>query len=95
MARMDQRPDLGGRIERMADLELATRSASRVRELLVDRGLHEQPARRRAALAVQAVDHEHHGVERAIEIGIVEHDDRVLAAELEVHALQRRRALAP
>ena len=33
------------------------------------------------------------GIERAVEIRIVEHDDRVLAAELEMHALQRRRAL--
>ena len=34
-----------------------------------------------------------HGIERAVEVGIVEHDHRVLAAELEMHALQRRRAL--
>ena len=53
--------------------------------------LHEQPARRGAALAVEAVDHEDHGIERAVEIGVVEHDHRVLAAELEVHPLQRRR----
>ena len=34
-------------------------------------------------------------LERAIEIGVLEDDDRVLAAELEVHSLQASRRLAP
>ena len=72
----------------------STRSATRSDELVGDRFLHQQPARRRAALAVERVDHEHDGIERAVEVGIVEDDDRVLAAELEMHALQRGRALA-
>ena len=49
---------------------------------------------RGAALAIERVDHEHGRIERAFEIGIVEHDHGVLAAKLEMHALQARRALA-
>ncbi len=78
----------------MADLELADPSDEPFRELTLDRFLHEQPARRRAALAVQAVDHEDDRVERSLEIGVFEHHDGILAAELEVQALQRRRALS-
>ena len=50
-----------------------------------------EPARRGAALAIERVDHEHDGVERAVEIGVVEYDHRIFAAEFEMHALERRR----
>ena len=90
---MDQRTDLGRWIERVTDLAALHAFREPFDELVVDRSLDEQPARRRAPLAVEAVDHEHHGIEGAIEVGVVEHDDRVLAAELEVQALQRRRRL--
>jgi hypothetical protein len=43
--------------------------------------------------AVQRIDHEHRRVQGAILVGVGEDDDRVLAAEFEMHALQRRRAL--
>jgi hypothetical protein len=90
---MNQRPDLGGGIDRVADLDRAHARRKPLRELALDGFVHEQAARRRAALAVQAVDHEHDGVERPLQVRVVEHDDGVLAAELEVQALQRRRGL--
>ena len=73
---------------------LPTRSATRGENCSAMLVLHQQARGGRAALAVQRVDHEHHGIERAVEVGVVEHDDGVLAAELEVHALQGGRALA-
>ncbi len=93
MARMDQRADLGRGIERMADLDLLDALGGALGELVVDRGLDQRAARRGAALAVQRVDHEQAGIERAVDIGIGEHDHRIFAAEFEMHALQRRRAL--
>ena len=93
MAFVDQRADLGRRIERVADLDLLHALGDPRGKFVGDRFLHQQAARRRAALAVERVDHEHDGIERAVEVGVVEHDDRVLAAEFEMHALQRRRAL--
>src|SRR6185436_2007721 len=54
---MDQRPELRIGIERMTDLDLAYALDEALREFVLDGLLHEQPARRRAALAVQAVDH--------------------------------------
>ena len=62
-------------------------------ELVGNALLNQQPARRGAALAVQRVDHEHDRIQRAIEVGVVEHDHRVLAAEFEMDALQGRGAL--
>ena len=63
------------------------------RKAIVDRALHQGARRRGAALTVEGVDHEEHGIERPVEVGVVEDDDGVLAAELEVHPLQCRRAL--
>ncbi len=90
---MHEGADLGGRIQRVPDIELTDAFHELRIEFVLDGFLHEQAARRRATFTVQAVDHEHDRVQRAIEIGILEHDDRVLAAELEMHALQRVRAL--
>ena len=73
----------------MADLDFLHTFRGALDEFVVDRGLHERAARRRTALAVQRVDHEQRRIERAVDVGVVEHDDRVLAAKLEMHALQR------
>ena len=43
----------------------------------------EQTRGRRAALAVERVDHEDDGIERAVKVGVSEDDDGVFAAELE------------
>mgnify|MGYP003694013469 CR=1 FL=1 len=93
MPLVDQRPDFGRGIEGMADLQRLHPRGELFDELFGDALLHQEPARRGAALAVERVDHEHDRIERAVEIGVVEHDHRVLAAEFEMHALQGRRAL--
>ena len=93
MPLMDQRPDFGRGIEGVADLQRLHACGELLDEFFRDALLDQQPARGGAALAVERVDHEHDGIERAVEIGVVEHDHRVLAAELEMHALQGRRAL--
>ena len=77
----------------MADPDIAYPCRKPLHEGIVDAALDEEPARRRAALAVQRVDHEHGGIERPIEVRILEHDHRVLAAQFEMHPLQGRRAL--
>ncbi len=74
-------------------LSAFTRAGEPFDESVRDALLDQQPARRGATLAIEGVDHEHDGIERAVEIGVLEHDHRVLAAELEMHALQGRRAL--
>ena len=59
----------------------------------MDPVLEDEPARRRAALARGAERAPEHAVEREIEVGVVHHDHRVLAAHLEreplVHAAAR------
>ena len=86
-------PDLGFGIERMADPDISHPRCEFRNEGVVDAALDEQPARRSAALAVQRVDHEDCGIQRPVEVGVVEHDHRVLAAQFEMHPLQGRRAL--
>ena len=93
MPLVDQRPDFGRGIEGMPDLQRLDPRGELFDEFVGDALLDQQPARRGAALAIERVDHEHDGIERAVEIGVVEHDHRVLAAEFEMHALQGRRAL--
>src|SRR5260370_34545368 len=90
---VDQGADLGHGIEGMAYLERLHPRGELFNEFFSDALLDQEPARRGAALAIERVDHEHDRIERAIPIGFVEHDHRVLAAEFEMHALQRRRAL--
>ena len=50
----DQRPELGVRVERVADADVRRALGDRRDELLVERALDEQPRARRAALAVHA-----------------------------------------
>ena len=61
-------------------------------ELVGDRALHDEPVRRRAGLADVAELREHRAVDRLVEVGVVEHDERGVAAELHrgaQHALRR------
>ena len=88
---MDERPDHGLRVERMTDPDALGLLRHERGEPIIDALLDEEARRRGTALAVQRVDHENGGVGGAVEIGVGEDDHRVLAAELEMHALQRRR----
>src|SRR5215207_8865796 len=87
MPLVDQRPDLGGGIKRVADLQRLDPGGQLLDEFSGNAVLNQQPAGGGAALAIERVDHEHHRIQRPVEIGVVEYDDGVLAAELEMNAL--------
>src|SRR5690606_20542642 len=94
MLPVDQRTDLGGRVERMADTYFLYPLDQPGFKLLFDRVLDQEARGRRAALPIDGVDHEYDGVERTLQIRIVENDDRILSAELEMHAFECTCALA-
>jgi hypothetical protein len=93
MAGVDQRPDLGRIVQRVADLQPPDPFDQPGVKFIGDALLHQQPAGGGAAFAVQRIDHEDHGIQRAVQVGILEHDHRVLAAQFEMHPLQRVGAL--
>jgi hypothetical protein len=93
MALVDQRPHFGRGIQRMPDFQTCHPLCNPLDETIVQRAVNQQSARRRAALAVQAVDHEHDRIDGAIQVGVLEHDHRILATELQVHAFQGRGTL--
>ena len=88
MTRVNEGADDTCGVERVSDGHAAHLLGETVGEVVVDGLLHQDPTRTGATLAVQAVDHEDDGVERPFEVGIVEDDHRILAAQLEVHPLQ-------
>ena len=57
-------------------------------ERVRDRALHDDPPRRHADLPLMEEAAERGGVDRVLEIGVAEHDQRVRAAELEHDPLQ-------
>ncbi len=83
---VDERPDLGCRVERRPNSQRRYALGRFFRESVIDRPLHQCARGRGAALAVQRIDHEQRRVERALLVRVVENDDGVLAAELEMHA---------
>ena len=64
------------------------RLAQFVDERVGDRNVDDEPLRRHADLALVGESAERRGVDRRVEIGVVEHQQRRLAAELEQHGLQ-------
>ncbi|ENN88749.1 hypothetical protein RHSP_43422 [Rhizobium freirei PRF 81] len=93
MHRMNKRANDRFRIQRMPDLDALGLLGNDRGELVVDAFLDQQARGGGAALAVQRIDHEDGGIGGALQIGIGKDDDRVLAAELEMHPLQRVGAL--
>ena len=89
MGLVDQRSDLGLRVERVADADVLDPRLEPGQEIVGDGGVQQQPRGRGAAFAVERVDHEDRGIERAVEIGIVKDHHRVLAAEFEMHPFER------
>ena len=65
-----------------------SRSESFVHELVVDRLVHDRRAQRRAALARGAEAAEQGALDGEVDVGVVHHDHRVLAAELQARRLQ-------
>src|SRR5205085_1135412 len=59
-----------------------------VDEAVVDAGLRDHAARCGAALARRAVRRPEDRADGEVEVGVVEHDDGVLAAELQVRVLE-------
>ena len=53
-----------------------------------DRRVDDEPLGRHADLALVGERAEHRRIDRRVEIGVVEHDQRRLAAELEQHGLE-------
>ena len=92
---MDERSQLASRVQRMSHPDAPGACSNFGNKLIVNRCLHQQATRRGATLPVQAVDHEHHSIQRSVEIGIVEDDYRVFATKLEVNAFQGRGTLGP
>ena len=66
----------------------------RVDEAVVDALRHDQARGGRAALAGREEGAVGGALDRDLQIGVVEHDERVLAAHLELHLLHRRRRRA-
>ena len=88
---VDDRADVGAGLERIVDLELGQPLGQRGDESVVDALADDQPRRRGAALAGR----EERAVDRAIDrhgqVGIVQDDQRILAAHFELelgHALR-------
>ena len=81
-------------VGRVAPLDRLHLVAERGDELVVDRGPGDHAAGRGAVLAGVPVARALEGLGRELDVGVVEHDDRRLAAELEVEPLDgaRRRA---
>ena len=70
----------------------STRRDQLLDELVVDALVHEQPRGGRAALAGRAERAPDRAVDRQVDVRVVHDEDRVLAAHLQVQALERRRA---
>ena len=78
--------DVGRR--RVADRGLAQARVELGDELVVDRLVDDRGAERRAALARRAEAAEQRALDREVDVGVVHHDHRVLAAELQARRLQ-------
>ena len=90
---VDQRALLGLAREAVADAKLLHRGDELRGEGLVHAVLHQQPVRADAGLAGVAVLGGDRARDGGIEVGVVEHDEGRVAAELERDLLHRLRAL--
>ena len=90
---LDQRADLRRRVEAAADGEPGRGVRESLHELVVDRVLDVDPVGRDAGLAGVAVLAEQRAGDRRVEVGVVEDDERSVAAELERDLLHAGGAL--
>ena len=88
---VDQRALLHAVLEAGADLQLAGGRGKLLDELVVDAGLHEEAVGADAGLAGIAVLGGDRAFDRAVDVGVVEDDERRIAAEFHRHLLDRRR----
>ena len=90
LRRGDHGPDLGGLVGRVADGQRRDGRAEPGDEVVVDARPGDHAARGGAVLARVVVRRSRPACSTtSVEVGVVEHDDRCLAAELEVHPLER------
>ena len=90
---VDQRPDLDALGEAVRDLQRGDGLGERADEVVVDPVLDEEPVRRDARLPrVPELAH-HRSGDRLLEVGVVEDDERRVAAELERDLLHLTGAL--
>ena len=88
MQRVDQGAQLGGRVEGVAQADTLHAFREPADEIVIDVPFHQHPAAGGAPLPVEAVDHEHRGVQGPVQVRVGEDDHRVLAAQFEMHALE-------
>src|SRR5712692_5289718 len=88
---VDRRPHFRGGVQPIADLQLLGARHEAVEELAVDFIVYGDAARGRATLAGGAEPAPDGAVHREIQVGIVHHDDDVLAAHLQTAVLEHRR----
>ena len=84
---LDQRPLLDARVEALADLEALHRLGEPRRELVVDLLLHVDAVGAHAGLAAVAELARDRALDRGVEVGVVEDDQRRVPAELHAHLL--------
>ena len=89
LALVDDRADMRAGLERVVDDEALQALGQRLDEAVVDAGLHDQARGRGAALAGGEEGAVDGAFDRDLQVGVVEHDERVLAAHLELHLLHR------
>ena len=87
-AGVDERADVDGRIQAGPEPELPGARLEALEERLHDGPLDDDPRGGRAALTGRAERRPQDPVRGQIEVGVAEHDDAVLATELERDALE-------
>lgn len=80
MQRRGQRSHFGLRIQRIAQADRARQGDEALEETLGDALMEDQPRTGDAGLALVVEDRPGGAVERRIQVGVVEHDVRALAA---------------
>ena len=79
---VDQRPERDAVVEAVAHLERAHLGGELLGELVVHLLVHVEAVRRRAGLAHVAHLGDHRALDRGVDVGVVEHDEGRVAAEL-------------
>src|ERR1700728_3815950 len=94
MIGVDESTELGLRVARWPEPDVAGAPGHRLHDLVVDRPLDEEPRSRGAALPVEAEDLKRGRAKRRLDIGIGEDHERRLAPELHRELLQVRRRVS-
>jgi methylaspartate ammonia-lyase len=93
-AGVDHRADLRARVGGRADLQRADAGRQLVDEALMHRLVHVDAVRADAGLAAVAELGDHQAFDRGVQVGVVEHDEGRVAAQLQRQLLQRARRIA-